>query len=65
MRNRLAGSQPGSKSPVFRHTSHFFLTAALPRPEKNRLDRQKRRLLERRRKQLNGYHFISQISSLC
>jgi hypothetical protein len=34
--NWLAGSLSGQKSPIFRHTSQFFLTIALLWPAKNR-----------------------------
>jgi hypothetical protein len=34
--NWLAGSLSGPKSPIFRHTSQFFLTIALLWPAKNR-----------------------------
>jgi hypothetical protein len=34
--NWLAGSLSGPKSPIFRHTSQFFLTIALLLPTKNR-----------------------------
>jgi hypothetical protein len=34
--NWLAGSLSGPKSPIFRHTSQFFLTVALLWPAKNR-----------------------------
>jgi hypothetical protein len=40
-RNYLAGSLSGPKSPIFRHTSQFFLTVALLRPAKNRFVWQK------------------------
>ncbi len=39
--NYLAGSLSGPKSPIFRHTSQFFLTVALLRPAKNRFVWQK------------------------
>jgi hypothetical protein len=39
--NWLAGSLSGPKSPIFRHTSQFFLTIALLWPAKNRFVWQK------------------------